>query len=68
MHPGRGVTEHLANVTVVGVVPGLVIVEDETDDRRTVEINTLVNVDAEPQRRHRRRRWGSLLERLGLAR
>ena len=68
MHPGRGVTERLANVTVVGVVPGLVTVEDENGDRRIVEINTLVNVDAERQRRHRRRRWGSLLELLGLAR
>jgi len=68
MHPGRGVTEHLANVTVVGVAPGLVTVEDENSDSRTVEINTLVNVDAERQRRHRRRRWGSLLELLGLAR
>ena len=68
MHPGRGVTERVSNVTVVGVVPSLVTVEDDNGDRRTVEINTLVNVDAERQRRHRRRRWGSLLELLGLAR
>ena len=56
MHPGRGVTERLANATVVGVVPGLVTVEDENGDRRTVKINTLVNVDAERQYRNQRRR------------
>jgi hypothetical protein len=68
VRPPSGVRSIIADVVVTGVTNDAVTVSDQGGEQRTFALDTLVEVDAESQRRRQLRRVGWLFDLLGLTR